>query len=348
MKPPFLLTLFQMNNFIFSMKNLKHIILIVTICLIVPVTFNFISYYGFVSTVPAKNFELESIDNNFGYGVYQHRILGKALLLFINDIVNTINIPDDIKTFNRIKEFLNVKSLSIYHSFFLLNTLFLCLTAFILYLLYNLPWIGFSETERIFSILFIIALISISQFMVLPYDVISYFFISFASYLLLIKRNFINKLILVAIIILGALNRETIALVLSFYLTILMMRKNWKLDVSLKELILLTAVFFLVYFGLRFSQGFDSSFTGRILFPQNILSFQNLIGFIFALFTTLIFLLNSYSAKPIKLFLLFSSPYVFIVILTGIMFEIRLWIPVIILMMIIQTISKSKYEVSSN
>lgn len=102
------------------MRKFKNIVLAAAICLVIPAAFNFISYYGYVSTYPAKTFDLESFNENLGYGVYQHRFLGKAFLLYINEIVASINLPQNINTFNKIREFLDVDSLSLYHSFLFL------------------------------------------------------------------------------------------------------------------------------------------------------------------------------------------------------------------------------------
>ncbi|HSL88017.1 MAG TPA: hypothetical protein VK870_01800 [Ignavibacteriaceae bacterium] len=330
------------------MRNFKNIILAAAICIVIPAAFNFISYYGYVSTYPAKTFDLESFNENLGYGVYQHRVLGKAILLYLNEIVASINFPQNINTFNRIREFLEVDSLSLYHSFFILNTLFLCCTAFVLYFIYNLRWVRLSEMEKILSILTITAIISLSQFVILPYDVLSYFFISLAVLLLLVKKNIFTTLLLAAVVVLGALTRETITLIFPLYFVILLKKDEWKFHVNRTEFFVLLIIFAAIYLTLRVIYGFESSFSGRILFPDNIISPQNLIGFLFMICTSLIFLFNEQTKKPALIFLILSAPYFFLILMTGIMFEIRLFVPVFILLMIIMMISRSKSGVLDN
>ncbi|MBS4034795.1 MAG: hypothetical protein KGZ85_10040 [Ignavibacterium sp.] len=330
------------------MRKFKNIILAAAICLVIPAALNFISYYGYVSTYPAKTFDVESFNENLGYGVYQHRVLGKALLMYLNEIVASINFPQNINTFNKIREFLDVDSLSLYHSFFILNTLFLCCTAFVLYFIYNLRWVRLSEMEKILSVLTITAIISISQFVILPYDVLSYFLISLAVLLLLVKKSIFTTMLLTAVLVLGALTRETIALIFPLYIVILLRKDEWEFNVNKSELFLFIIIFSAIYLGLRIIYGFESSFSGRISFPDNIISPQNLIGFLFMICTLLIFLFNEQTKRPALIFLTLSSPYFLLILLTGIMFEIRLFVPVFILLMIIMMISRSKSDALDN
>lgn len=298
-------------------------------------------YYAVVNTSPAKIYTVEQFEEHFSDNVLQHRILGKFLLLKINEVVSGIEIPLKVNVFDRISTFIEAESLSLYHSFFILNTFFLCLTVIVLYVLFNQEWVKLYVTETRLYLLLISALVAVSQFTIVPYDALSYFFISLVIILMLQGKNIWITILTGVLIIIGTTARETIALTLSFYLLIMVKEKDYKFLTSLKNLVFFTACFLIPYTYIHWFAGLDGTFVGRIRFPSNVFAFQNLLGFLFVVSTTLIFLLDKFAGRSIALFLLFCSPYILIITLTGIFFEIRLWIPVIIIMMIIYLISRS-------
>lgn len=312
------------------------------ISFIIPISLNFIVYYGFVSNYPAKIYEVESLKDELGYGVYKHRILGNVALLAVNDIVSQINFPDNIKTFERIKSFLEVKDLSLYHSYFILNTIFLVLTASVLFMFFNLTWIKLGETEKFIYQLLITVLICISQFVTLHYDVMSYFLIVLCVYTIVTAKNITSFIVLLLFLIAGALTRETIILVIAFHLLTLVKYNEWGFYTNVIQFYIINGVFIATFLLVCFINGFDGFILNRIMFPENIIAPQNLLGFLFMLAVTYLLMIEKKSRTTIMSFLFVSIPYLIVLLLTGIMFEIRLWIPMIILMIIVSVIAKSK------
>jgi len=298
-------------------------------------------YYGVVSTSPAKIYTVEQFEEHFSDNVLQHRILGKFLLLKINEVVSGVEIPFKINVFDRISTFIEAESLSLYHSFFILNTFFLCLTIIVLYILFNREWVRLYVTEKLLYLLLISALIAVSQFTIVPYDTLSYFFISLVILLMLQGKNGWMIILAGLLIAFGTTARETIALTLAFYLLLIVKEKDYQFSTSLKNLVFFIACFLIPYAYIHWFAGLDGTFVGRIRFPSNVFAFQNLLGFLFMISTTLIFLLDKFAGRSIALYLLFCSPYILTILLTGVFFEIRLWIPVIIIMMVIYLISRS-------
>lgn len=323
------------------MKLIKKSVPFIIVCLLIPISLNFIMYYGVVSTSPAKIYTVEQFEEHFSDNVLQHRILGKFLLLKINEVVSGVEIPFKINVFDRISTFIEAESLSLYHSFFILNTFFLCLTIIVLYILFNREWVRLYVTEKLLYLLLISALIAVSQFTIVPYDTLSYFFISLVILLMLQGKNGWMTIFAGLLIAFGTTARETIALTLAFYLLLIVKEKDYQFSTSLKNLVFFIACFLIPYAYIHWFAGLDGTFVGRIRFPSNVFAFQNMLGFLFIISTTLIFLLDKFAGRSIALFLLFCSPYILIIIFTGIFFEIRLWIPVIIIMMIIYLISRS-------
>ncbi len=323
------------------MKFIQKSIPFIILCLLIPVSLNFFMYYGFVSTSPAKIYTIVQFEEHFSNNVLKHRILGKFLLLKINEVVSGIEIPLKANVFDRISTFIEAESLSLYHSFFILNTFFFCLTIIVLYLILNRKWVRLNITDKRLYLLLISAIIAVSQFIILPYDTLSYFFISIVVLLMLQGKNIWIIILTGVLIAIGTTARETIALTLSFYLLLIVKQKDYQFLTSFNNLVFFTACFVVPYTYIHWFAGLDGVFVGRVRFPSNIFAIQNLPGFLFIISITFIFLNDKFAGRAIALYLLFCSPYILIIFLTGIFFEIRLWIPVIIMMMVIYIISRS-------
>src|SRR5690606_32971040 len=160
-------------------------------------------------------------------------------------------------------KFLHSKSEPLFYlSFYLLNTFFLMLSAVMLTLISESKSFEATETEKTLINGLIIFTISLSQFVIVPYDVSSYFFLILFFYILLKFLNLQNTQNLVSlclILALSTLNRETAALSVSIAATLLYAKNGLRQDTKVPVLIL-AGVFVAGYFGLRmFSEDFSTN-----------------------------------------------------------------------------------------
>ena len=142
-------------------------------------------------------------------------------------------------------------------------------------------------------------------------------------------RTAATSVALVAVVVLGALTRESTALILSFYATVYFLNFGFSRRKDLLELLLLSAAFLATYLWLRVAYGFDDAVHQGIMLFDSI-SLGGLISVLFFLSTFTFLVLDSKTAKMALIFLLFCSPYIIMVLLFGALFEIRLWLPLIL------------------
>ena len=137
-----------------------------------------------------------------------------------------------------------------------------------------------------------------------------------------------------AIVASATLNRETSALLISFFFTYYFLRSGWSKRLA-KETIVLLLFFAVPYVALRILVG-DSSvtITQGLHLKENLTEFINYFGMFFwiAMFYLLIILAKSKEhRKGIYYLHLFSIPYILTCAITGVIFETRLYIPIFIL-----------------
>jgi hypothetical protein len=133
------------------------------------------------------------------------------------------------------------------------------------------------------------------------------------------------------ILALSTLNRETAALSVSIAATLLYAKNGLRQDTKVPVLIL-AGVFVAGYFGLRmFSEDFSTN-DGNLLI-QNFTQPKNLLGLVFWI-TLLVFSLliakNKGCSRRVLMFHVLSAPYIFMCFYSGILYEIRLYIPLFI------------------
>ena len=152
-----------------------------SISLVLPFTLNFYAYYGFISNYSKDAFSKASFLVQFEAGIYKYRILGRHLILFLNDILETYGLED--RNSERLKFLDSRASAHFYDSYFVLNTVFLCLTSAVLYLIYSQKIFDLSEREKYLWIVVLLFYMVLSQFAVVPYDILSYFITCTGIYL---------------------------------------------------------------------------------------------------------------------------------------------------------------------
>lgn len=281
----------------------------VLLCLVAPVCANYIAYYGFVTHYSVGVFDPRGFHAQYDHEVFRYRVLGKWLLLAVYRAVEYLD--PAAAGWNRMAAFLGTDSINFYHSYYLLNTAFLCLTLLVLS--------GYLSDLELLAVTLLVAL---TQFVVVPYDAVAYFFLA-CTY-----RWRRNLWLTAVIVFLAALNRETAALSLSLYAALLFLGRGG----SLRGLVVLVCVFAATYLSLRFAYGWDYAAGNEFTFIM-YLNRNSAVGIGFALAAGYALVRRPAAAG---VFLACSLPYVFSIMLTGNPFEVRLWVPLLLGVMLVQ------------
>jgi len=279
------------------------------LCIVAPFCANYFAYYGYVTHFSVGVFSPEGFHAQYDHEVFKYRVLGKWLLLGVYRVLEYVNPAD--AGWARHAAFLGTDSINFYHSYFYLNSIFLCLTLLVL-------------SDRLTEIeLFVFTLlVALTQYVVVPYDAVAYFFLA-CTY------RWVNNLPLAALfVLLAALNRETAALSLSLYASLYLLGRGG----SLKGLGVLTAVFVAVYLSLRLALGWGNAVGNEFTFIR-YLNLNSAVGIGFALAAGLALVRRPGAAA---VFLACSLPYILSIFLTGNPFEVRLWVPLLLGVMLVQ------------
>ena len=306
-------------------------------------TVNSFIYFSFGNIYSSKILNYADFSKQFHSGIYQYRILSGYLIFWIYETLSTLNIDYSIFKFR----FLESRSEpQMYLSFYILNTIFLVLSAALLLFITETKNFIATNSEKILLVSVAVFAMAITQFVIVPYDVSSYFLIVLFFYLLLKyleKNSDFNLIILVVILMISTLNRETSALSISLAATLLYSKYGLRKEM-IKPVLILALTFIAVYLGMRFLHESFTTNDGNLLF-QNFSEPKNILGFLFWMvffLFTIIIAKDQHAKRNIILFHVFSIPYVLMCIYTGIMYEIRLYIPIFITSLLISRTDISK------
>ena len=242
-------------------------------------TVNSFVYFSFGNLYSSTVLNYADFENQFHSGIYQYRILSGYFLIWIYDFLSSLNI--DYQIF-KLKFFNTDAEPKMYLSFFILNTIFLILSSIVLVFITETKNFIATQSEKILMISVAIFAISLSQFVIVPYDVSSYFFLLFFFFFLLKyleKDSALNLIILLVILIISTFNRESSALSLSLAATLLYAKFGLKKKMYL-PIIFLFVSFIAVYLGMRlWSESFSTN-DGNLL-EENFTQPKNFLGILF-------------------------------------------------------------------
>lgn len=302
-------------------------------------------YFSFGNIYSSKILNYADFQAQFKSGIYQYRKLSGYFLIGIYDFLSSLNI--DYHIF-KLKFFNPESDPKMYLSFYILNTFFLMLTAVLMVFITEKKNFVATSSEKILLIAICIFTIGISQFVLVPYDVSSYFLILIFFWFLLKyleQTSAKNLIILVAILAISTVNRESSALSISLAATLLFAKFGIRKE-SIFPVLILGIIFFAIYLGMRFSQGTFTTNDGN-LFLQNFTDFKNLLGILFwAVFFVFALILakDKQSRNLILLFHFLSIPYIAMCFYAGIIYEIRLYVPLFLGSLLIGKLHLSKIE----
>ena len=285
-------------------------------------------YFSFGNIYSSSVLNYTDFQNQFHSGIYQYRILSGYFLNFAHDFLSTLSI--DYQLF-KLKFTNDNAEPQMYLSFYLLNTGFLVLSGFVMTLITETKSFIATESEKISLIIIALFTIAISQFVIVPYDVSSYFFLLVFFFFLikyLEKSTPLYLLILGVLMVISTLNRESSALSLSLMATVLYKKFGLKKE-TIVPIAVLGFIFISVYLGMRVMSENFSTNDGN-LFTENFSQPKNFLGMLFWLIFFLFTLILAKDKKAVRMILIFhflSLPYILMCIYTGILYEIRLYVP---------------------
>ncbi len=305
--------------------------------IIFPLMVNFFTYFGYVSSYTREVFSPLSFSLQYDSGIYKYRILGKFLLLEIDKFISNSLDYKYGEYLNRIFKFIdNDTSFSLYIAYFSINSFSLILSSITFYFI--LSHFGFTRDKSFLIVLFFNLFIGVTQYVVVPYDNLSYFFTLLTSLLFfkyLIKKNLLFYISILLMIITSTLIRESSALNVVMMVIILYQKFDFK--VLLAKSVPLIMAFFVPYIILRIILGFDQGIIHSLII-ENITDPFNLIGIGYVLASSwVVFLYAKYrnTRSYLIVYLALIIPYIITVVLSGTFFEVRLWTPVLINMFLI-------------
>ncbi len=304
-------------------------------------------YLSFANIYSSKILNFQAFEQQFGTGIYQYRKLSGWLLRGVYDFLQTLNIDYQIFKFRFIDPHTEP---AFYLSFFLVNTFFLMISAMLLTWLAESKAFEGTDAEKTLICSIIIFVIGLSQFVIVPYDVSSYFFLILFFYFFIKFLNQENTkylLTLCLILAFSTLNRETAALSVSFAATLLYAKNGLK-KATVIPVIILAVVFLITYLGLRIFSDSLTTNDGNLLIG-NFTQPKNLLGIMFWLVFSIfaMFLAKStVNAKCILLFHALSVPYILMCFYSGILYEIRLYVPLFITSVLIGRVNPAQISIN--
>ncbi|MBV2166124.1 MAG: hypothetical protein KUL76_06290 [Kaistella sp.] len=291
-------------------------------------TVNSFVYFSFGNIYSSKILNYTEFRQQFSSGIYQYRILSGYFLIWIYEFLSNLNIDYGIF---KLKFFDGSAEPKMYLSFFLLNTFFLVLTSAVMVLITETKNFVATSSEKILFTAVAVFTIGLSQFVIVPYDISSYFFLMlfFLTLIRYTAKNSVIQLIFLGILMLiSTLNRESSALSLSLTATLLYAKFGLKKG-TLIPVVLLGITFLMAYFGMRLMNESFTTNDGNLLI-QNFSQPKNVLGLLFWLVFFVFSVLLAKDRKAVQNILIFhilSVPYIVMCFYAGIIYEIRLYTP---------------------
>ncbi len=307
---------------------------------IVPIVMSSIVYTDFSTNYTVAVFSKKGFEYQYENGVYKYRILGNTMLLETYDFIKHYDLPTVAPRSLNLLDIYGEPQF--YSAYFYMNTFFLCLTSILLLIILGLHRKNMDFMMVDLPVLFLCFLMAITQYVVVPYDTLSYFFLSLAAMLIINdSKKLWSLLVLCVIVILATLTRETAIFILAFYFalnykTILIRPTNFKLNRKQGELLIITACFICTYIALRLILGYEHAIYQSFLFSRNMNLSSSLLSLLFYVSIALTIFTTTAVTKEISVFFVITLPYVLFLILFAELSEIRLWTPIILLLIIMK------------
>ncbi len=320
--------------------------------IIFPFLVQYVIYYRFTPNYNINAFSEAHFTEGSSKGVYRYRVLGTDLHLWLYKKLSSGSAIGKMKgdpLYEKRLDYLDKDAdQTFYFTYFLMALFFSVLTSVTLLLIFDSgPFFHLSEQEKIFIPSSLMLFIGLTNFVVTPYDNLSYFLLTLAIYLFLKylqTTRWIYFFGVSALIILATVNRESSLLILSFmagiYISVYKIRDlRW-----VKQMIFPVICFIVPYLALRVFLGgnTDISEGSKLAANLSIFKISKLSGLLFVpVFFYMIWNLTDLkeNRRLIINFLIMASPYIIIIPIVGILIEYRLWLPVLIPVIVLSRIN---------
>jgi hypothetical protein len=298
--------------------------LLLALVIIVPLVATLSTSLWLRSAYTSHIFHLQGFLDQYTSSVYRYRILGRELLLSTYRLLTThladrpFPMPTDPEA-----------TLLFYGSYVLLNAVFFFLSNLVLLLLLADGKMRITDLHLALY-LFVVLLLALSSYTVTPYDQIAYFLLLVCFLSMRFRRSWAMYLVLGIAAIAGGLNRETEYLVTPALLTIARFTgpENSKRYCYAGLFHLL--VFAACYIALRLMLPGVPTVAGGITLGGKW-AMPSLIVLCALLYIALNIATREYrSRRPALVLLVLSAPYIFTVLLTGELRELRLLMPLLL------------------
>lgn len=311
----------KMNGFLFT--------------IILPLLLFSMSYYGFESSYTRLKTAPEPPDYLFS-SVYAYRVIPNYLSLYLTDTVGYI-INNYLDFF---RKFLLKNGTAFYHGLFLMNSFFFVLSSIVFNFILKLKSIGPLLNINVRRIIHLLAVffIVITQYAPTNCDMMALFCYLSGVYLTL-KYLHTHKsayfYILIAVIFLSTFVRETACLNIAFFAALFinvddLKKRNFKF---IWKTIPLVVSFLIPYLGLRLMIVQETTFVEGFYINRNFESPFNLAGLLFGcivLYFMYKLCISIENRTVFKKYLFFSLPYLMMITMVGLYWEVRLFLPLIL------------------
>ena len=302
---------------------------------LLPIVLLTMVFYGFNSAYFPYS-TLEKLPDYYYSNVYNFRFISRDALVWFFEQFNAVftNLNPTLK------EYASQYGTPFYHSFFLFNAFFLVLTSWCLNEIFALK--TFAKTSEVVKIIihtFILLLISITSYVLTPYDSPALFLFAITVFFTLkyFEERKPKQLIFIsALIFISTLNRETSSLNIAFLGALFLNKeilKKEKLQKFIRIIALPVFAFLLAYISVRiFMKTDEATVSEGIYLVQNLTKPNNILGILFFIIFirwTQKISSSQQNISKISAFLLLCSPYLLMILMVGILWEIRLFIPII-------------------
>ncbi|MDR3023862.1 hypothetical protein [Chryseobacterium sp.] len=304
--------------------------------IVLPLLLFAMSYYGFESSYTRLKTSEKTPDFLFS-SVYAYRVIPNYLSVQMTDLMyNLINGP-----LSFFKDFLTKNGTPFYHGLFLMNSVFFIGCSVLLDAVFKLKSTGLLlnlNARRIIHLLSVFFIV-ITQYAPTNCDTIALFcYLSgvFLTLKYLDTRRNIFFFILIGLIVISTLVRETACLNIAFFAAVFfnideLKKGNYQV---IWKLLPLVVAFLIPYLGLRaFLVQDETTFVEGFYINRNFSSPFNLAGLIFAIIVIYFIYRLCIDVENKSVFgkyFFFSIPYLIMITLVGLFWEVRLFLPLIL------------------
>lgn len=304
-------------------------------------------YFGFVSAMNIDFFSYEHHHSVYESGVFLYRIIPKFLLNTAYDLVIAFNLPSHAPP--AIYKVWPETDVILFSAFFYVNYFTLGLFLSVVFLVVESVVSRGLEVLTEATVLTMLGLFAFTQNIVVPYDALSYFCLALSVYAVVCRPYGIHPLLLLfPALLIGGLTRETAALILSFFAA-----WHWRelLNISglraglrhpLGQLAALVAFYIAIYVVLRVLIPSDRLFFTGVRIEDNLRHQFSRFGWLFLASGMAGFCLLQPARVECLAFSFFALPYILMITFISNPREYRLFIPIFLVMILMQVIKAVK------